>query len=157
MTYNLTVWKWRTGMPPPRVDDVLEETYKDDAHPALTRFDRLAFEMALRDAFGDISSDESPLQCEMADFYGLPANWALISVSRSQIEDVFSAIGRNLPVSGLTMYDYESARVVTRLRRAGKWRGTKSHGGSSGNGPTPPAGPLCGRLGRGAYRKPLVE
>jgi hypothetical protein len=112
MTYNLAVWKWRTGVARPRVDDVLEEIYKDDAHPAMTRFDRRLFEIALRDAFGDIDSDESPFQWEMADFYGLPANWALFCVSWSRIEDVFPRLVEICRSQGLTMYDYESAQVA---------------------------------------------
>lgn len=112
MSYSLTVWKWRTGTRRPRVADVLVEISKDDAHPALMRFDRVAFETALVTAFGDLNDDDAPLQCDMADYCGVAANWAGVTVSWSRIEDVFPRLVEICQSQGLTMYDCESQEVV---------------------------------------------
>ena len=112
MSYGFTVWKWRTGSPRPPIDDVLAEINKDDAHPSLTRFDRVAFEAELQKAFGNLDDDNAPLQCEFADYCGLSANWAGLSVSWSQVEEVFPSLVKICESQGLTLYDCESEKVV---------------------------------------------
>jgi hypothetical protein len=112
MSYEFTVWKWRTGTRRPPIADVLAEINKDDAHPALARFDRVAFEGALQRAFGNLDDDNSPLQCELADYCGLSANWAGVSVSWSQVEEVFASLVKICESQGLTLYDWVSEEVV---------------------------------------------
>ncbi len=112
MSYDLTVWKWKTRTRQPPVAEVLAAISEDNAHPALTRFDRAVFERALRDAFGDLDNEDAPLQCEIADFHGLSANWAGISVWFSTVEKVLPRLVDICQSQGLAMYDYQSEKLV---------------------------------------------
>jgi len=112
MSYDLTIWKWQTEARHVSVADVLAAISEDNAHPALTRFDRAALDAALRDAFGDLDSDDAPLQCEIADFFGLPANWAGISVWYSTLEEVLPRLVEICQSQGLALYDYQTEKLI---------------------------------------------
>lgn len=112
MSYDLTVWKWRAGAPRSDVAEILAAFGEDNAHPALTRFDRRDFETALRDAFGDVDDADAPLHCTICDYHSVPAIWAGISIWFSRIDDILPRLIEICESQGLALYDYQREELL---------------------------------------------
>lgn len=112
MSYDFSVWKWKPDADQVDLAEVFRAFDEDNAHPALTRFDRAAFERALAEAFGDVHDVDSPIWCEMADFAGVPANWAGVSCSFREVGNLVPKLMEVCSALGLVLYDWQESRIL---------------------------------------------
>jgi hypothetical protein len=113
MAFDLFVWRWATGKEGIDPAEVVEALNEDDPHPALSWFDRGAFERAIRATFGDVNDDpDGPFLYEVSDFKGVHANWISFSVPWSRVDDVCPVLIAIAKSQGLAVYDPQDDRML---------------------------------------------
>jgi hypothetical protein len=113
MAFDLLVWRWASGKGGAEPAEVVEAINEDNAHPALTRFDRGEFESAIRARFGEVNDDpDGPFVYEVSDFKGVPANWINFSVPWSRVDDVCPVLIAIAKSQGLAVYDPQEDKML---------------------------------------------
>jgi hypothetical protein len=113
MAFDLLVWRWASGKEGAEPAEVIEAINEDNPHPAITRFDRGAFESAIRARFGDVNDDpDGPFLYEVSDFTGVPANWVSFSISWSRVKEVCPVLIEIAKSQGLAVYDPQEDKIL---------------------------------------------
>lgn len=103
--------------------EVIEATSEGNPHPSIARFDRGAFDSAIRARFGDLEDDlDGPLLDEVSGSNGVHADWIdFLLVSWSRVEDMCPILVAIAGSEGLAVYD---------PRRIGCYEAIRAWGGS---------------------------
>jgi hypothetical protein len=113
MAFDLLVWRWANGEEQTDPVEIVEALGEDDPHPAITRFDRGAFESSIRARFGDVNNDpDGPFLYEVSDFQGVPANWISFSVAWSRVDDVCPVVVEIAKSQSLAVFDPQENRIL---------------------------------------------
>ena len=113
MAFDLVVWKWASGKEGTDPAQVVEALNEDEPHPAITRFDPDLLESSIRAEFGDVNDDaDGPFLYEASDFTGVPANWIVVSVNWSQVENVCPVLTAIAKSQGLAVYDPQENKML---------------------------------------------
>jgi hypothetical protein len=113
MAFDLFVWRWASGKEGADPAEVVEALNEDNPHPALTWFDRDAFEREVGARFGDVNDDpDGPFLYEVSDFKGRHANWISFSVQWSCVDDVCQDLIAIAKSQGLAVYDPQEGMML---------------------------------------------